>query len=504
MNSNIKSILQKILGVLVPTPEVGGLEISNDILRLVFLSRDGLKVKKIAQLKLPAGVLDKGEIKNREQFISALTILKSQIDSGTKKMNPSVIVALPQDIFFTDILEMPNLQGLNLKEALVLNLQTISPFSVDASYIDWQDLGINNKSLNRTVFFSLAQKTKIDAYLQAMEEAGFITLAIEPPTISIIRLCQSARKKSLENELLVFINSEGLYLIFVKNSYPYHDYFHNWKDLVGPEFNQTLTQNKLQEIIKSEINKVKNFLLGKSEIISGITLISPTFEDEFKEFLSVEFSASVHAVNLSLLSWNQTNVNATVLGAGLRGSMSRSRDTFISLIPISTEKEYSITLFARFFYLWRTITITCFLIILLVYAVLSFMVAGFKNNITNKAVSLKLSEEQIIELRDLEKKTNEVASLISMLSNIKTITYDWQGMINDINNSKSSGLVITHLLLNAIDYLITIDGVSASKTAISDFETKLKNLNKFKNIGIAPSKIRQTAEGFTFSTTFNF
>ncbi|NCQ02589.1 hypothetical protein GW816_00820, partial [Candidatus Wolfebacteria bacterium] len=74
--------IKRILNILNPQPGIGGLEISDSALKFVLIKENKLT---FTSLNLPAGTLEEGKIKNKENFKAALSKLHSQITFRTKK-----------------------------------------------------------------------------------------------------------------------------------------------------------------------------------------------------------------------------------------------------------------------------------------------------------------------------------------------------------------------------------------------------------------------------------
>ena len=115
-------------------PLVLGLDISDRSLKFVELSfRKGRPVLgKFGQKVLPEGLIQSGEIKNRDALID---FLKSGLSEFSGR---EIILALPEEKAFLGLVTLPLMSQANIREALELQLEEHVPLSPSEAVFDYE------------------------------------------------------------------------------------------------------------------------------------------------------------------------------------------------------------------------------------------------------------------------------------------------------------------------------------------------------------------------------
>src|SRR3989344_444650 len=133
MRFNLKFDFKKILN---PAPLIGGLEISDLVLRFARMENGRLKQ---ASIQLPPGIMAGGKVADRGKLLAALNGLHQQIDPMKKAVH--VVLLIPTNNVYTQAFNMPLVADKNVDEAARLNLQMISPADLKSSYYGYQMIG---------------------------------------------------------------------------------------------------------------------------------------------------------------------------------------------------------------------------------------------------------------------------------------------------------------------------------------------------------------------------
>src|SRR4030042_4122118 len=94
LKDKIFSAAVSLLGKLSPKVGVAGLQINGSVIRFCRLS--GAQKEQLLTLRLPPGIVEKGEVKNKEGLIKILTDLHKQIEPHPRT-SVSVILTIPID-----------------------------------------------------------------------------------------------------------------------------------------------------------------------------------------------------------------------------------------------------------------------------------------------------------------------------------------------------------------------------------------------------------------------
>ncbi len=130
IKSKIKYYFAKILTLVRAKLPVGGMEVSDSTIRLVYF--DG-KDWVLGGVRLEPGVVQMGKVKNHDRFVEALKSVKLQVFGKKYEKRPiNVVASLSSISIYSQVFSLPIIKGENLDKAIQLNIQMVSP--VDAAH----------------------------------------------------------------------------------------------------------------------------------------------------------------------------------------------------------------------------------------------------------------------------------------------------------------------------------------------------------------------------------
>ncbi|MCX6736736.1 MAG: pilus assembly protein PilM, partial [Candidatus Parcubacteria bacterium] len=223
----------KIKKVLIPQMEVVGLSISEDGIRLVSFKPNSYIIKSFQGVSFVPGVIEKGILKKPEVLQAAIASIKNKV--WKKKEERFVVLSLPSQNFYTNIVSMPDLPASEFENSIKLNTQMNSPLPIEQSYFDWQiintNLGNNPDPNLKQVFVALSDKSCIDPYLAAIENEGIKTMATELEPFSTARLMSGLGCRG--PYLYINLKRDGLYLYIFNNDIPVFSDYDSWAEVSG-------------------------------------------------------------------------------------------------------------------------------------------------------------------------------------------------------------------------------------------------------------------------------
>ncbi len=181
-----------ISGLLHHEENIGGLAIGQDKIVLTYLNKkrrfgtDKKKFEAIFQKEtlLPEGIIEKGVLKNRSQFLNNLKIIKNK----TKLPSKSVIVSLPPTVAQPFIFEFfPNLSQKELNDAISLIIDSSLPLERTKIYVDWEEIK-DEDFRKKKILLAMGIKELIDPYLEEIKNAGFVPVAVETHSWNLPRV----------------------------------------------------------------------------------------------------------------------------------------------------------------------------------------------------------------------------------------------------------------------------------------------------------------------------
>ncbi|MEK7212680.1 MAG: hypothetical protein AAB686_03305, partial [Patescibacteria group bacterium] len=157
---NLPNLSHKLSSLLRISPLVGGLEISDSVLR--FTRFDGERWQ-VAALRLPPGLIEEGNIRNHGQVVEALRALRAQIlgsSRSPKKIN--VVLSLSSVSIYSQVFSLPVIEGENLEKAIQLNVQMVSPAESAQTYSGWQRVGEDQQTVRLEILSAFIKKAVVD------------------------------------------------------------------------------------------------------------------------------------------------------------------------------------------------------------------------------------------------------------------------------------------------------------------------------------------------------
>ena len=497
---------EKFLRRLVPEEEFGALEIGEKNIRYILFSKYDLKPRMFAEVKLEPGVVVKGELKNKAGLVSALNEMKKAARcDGSKGSCSPIVVTLSSADFFFNVIELPDVPEASYDEAVRLNLLQATPISLDSAYFDWQNLGVNLKTLQREFLIGVASRSKIDAYLECFNQVGFEPLALESRSLSLLRnfnyFSQTIEKAI--TLLMMEIGDDGISFLVGKSGKLFFDFYLFW-DEVPEARDKKITREDLETILSREVLRIiEYFSLHGQEQILHFSLFSPVLKKELEEFLAQKFNLRNVAIDLPTVNGDKApDVYAGLIGAGLRGSLiPREFDDIVSLLPEGTEKIYKDKQVLSFVSLWSKISIAGVLGSVIVLGSTFFIVAAEKNKTFDQLNSLRTLPE-LNEVNQLNKEAEECNKIIGQISNIEKNYKNWSSFLGPIlEAAESQNISISRLSLTESSNQIKMKARAQNQKNALDFQKAVSENAVFSGVEIPLSSFSQTPQGVDFEVT---
>jgi len=329
-------ILDNIKNLLNPVPAIGGLEISDLVLRFAVIENGNLKQ---ASVQLPPGLITNGKVQDKAKVVVGLKALHQQIAPLNKIIH--VIALIPSDDIYTQALAMPLVAEKNLRETAELNLRMVSPIDIKSSYYSYQILGENQQG-QLEILGAFANSASVEELIGLLKEANFSTIAVEFSSLSLTRVIKeyAAGLKQDVPYLVINLSSDGPDLTIMKNGNLYFSLFKSWSSLQKEIGGRKLTSQDVQDFLISHVKQILNFYSSRwGASVTEVLLISTPISKEITQAVKVSFGLNVQV--LTIMKFGQLSpLWYGVLGAALRGQLPRSKDRLITLTAVGVEEEY--------------------------------------------------------------------------------------------------------------------------------------------------------------------
>lgn len=162
-----------------------GIDISGSSIKLVQLSKAGkkIKIKALNHAFLDEGIIDNGEVKNREKLINYLKLLVSKPQFGSINLKEAV-VSLPESKTYLKLITIEKSQN-NINDLIENEILKHIPMSLENVYYDWQIIEEDVDSYS--ILVGICPKNIVDEYIEIFNKANLSIIALEIESISICR-----------------------------------------------------------------------------------------------------------------------------------------------------------------------------------------------------------------------------------------------------------------------------------------------------------------------------
>ena len=498
-----------IVNLFYPGEKIAGLAISDSSLRLLLFHKTDSTISLIVQagVRLAPSILENGEVKDKEGLISALKKIKEKA-GGYLDKTPYAIVSLPPEGIYSKVFQFPNLNPEQIKDAMNLNISTVLPVAPSDTYLDWQEQSEFqiDSVISREVLLEAVRKERADAYIDALNKAGFMALAFESPSQSLARLVENFED---EAGLIAYLNEEGINLVITQKNFVRFNRFVAWSAHLAKEKEAELTRERILDVLAKEINLTVNFFQSehKETVLKKFTLLAPEavkagILDQLQTKTGLEhqpFKLKIHrAKNFPLFddSW------LIAVGTALRGLIPRVEDAINSLMPVGTEAAYAKRKFVSYFTLWSDIIAALSIAIMILFVGSHF----FLNSILT-GVDRQLETRGIISgpvtLGDLEQKAAEINEKLKIMVPAAENANFVSPVIEKILALAPPGINLTQLGLSSLDQPISITGIASSRDAALLFKNKLENSPDFSDVNLPLGSLVQT-QNILFTISFKW
>ena len=500
MAINFKYYIEKILSVLKVKTFVGGLEVSDLLIRLAHF--DG-KTWRLAGVRLEPGIIEGGKIKNRDGFVSALRALRSQVFKGRDlKGKTSVIVSLSSISIYSQVFSLPIIEGENMEKAIQLNVQMVSPMEASQAYSGWQTVGEDKDSLRLEILSAFVERTTIDELGQVLLDGGFVAVAVDSRALALARLFreEAAGFDIGKSYVLLSIDNSGMDFLVIRRGHLYFEYFSPWREITDDKgemstsaFNTAVTRN---------LHRLMNFY-GQHwpEPLAGVVLSATALRDETTKIVTENFSLPVTELRLKM-DQSMSPEWFVVLGCGLRGMKPRSADKEVSLLGIGAAEEFrreQAVVFAKF---WRLLVPLTLGLLLASFILSDLFLAQTRNSLEARALPGILSE-RTKEYSVLAAQAEDFNRSVKFIKGVQDSSFSYGKLWDKISELMSAaGVTPNSFHLDNIDSSVSLSGVAASENQVAALKAALANDPQFANVNLPLSHIKTDVGGVSFSLTF--
>ncbi len=496
----ISDVLKKIKNFIISQPKVAGLEISTNGLKFISIENSSNILQ--ASLKLPPGIIEMGKVKDQKNLVAALQSLHLQIAPLSKQLN--VVLVVPSQLIYAQSFNIPYLEDSKLEEAISLNLQTISPSRPEESYYDWQEIKENKDAGHADLLGAFATRKDIDAYTSALSEAGFSTVAVEFPGLSLARLIKDRWENIDSNQhyLGLYLSTEGVLTVILKNKNLSFNHFTPWSDAIK-ERSEALSFEDVKAFLTQELQRVLNFYASHAnKRLEEIILISPFFNYEIVQIGKENFNLMIK--NLALGETNKPLSPSwyVSLGAAIRGIESTSADTAISLSERNAQNEYYRGRLVSFGKIWKDIIIASLILLIGATTFVDTVVSKYQKEVSIRATQ-QVNNEDTLAINALRDKAQNFNTILSITEKALSLRKPWSPFLTRLTAITGTGITLEKVSADKSNLNVLLVGKATNELTAINFKNRLAEEKNISNVVLPLSQIKTGSDQtVSFSLTF--
>ncbi len=197
-----------------------GLDVNDSFIKLIKLRKSGRKFRVCSynKFELKPGIVQEGVVKDEKSLANA--IRQAYLGAKGRKIKTKyVVLSLPEEESFIQVIQMPRMTPKELKSAVVFEAENYIPLPIEDVYIDFQPISFNRgDSEHIDVLVVATPKRIVDAYVSCVKLAGLTPVCIEVESQSIVRALVKDEKSDQPVVLIDMGESSVDFIVFYGGS----------------------------------------------------------------------------------------------------------------------------------------------------------------------------------------------------------------------------------------------------------------------------------------------
>ncbi len=498
-----RSVGAKMLRFFRIRPVAGGLEVTDQLLRLAYFDGSAWQFRAV---RMEPGIVEGGKIIDPAAFSGALLSLRGQVPKLAKKSaTMNVVVSLGAATIYNQIFNLPLLRGEELMTAMKLNLQMASSVDVSQVYSGFEVISTNESTGRIEALGAFADRAMVDAVTGALFSAGFIATAIESKALSVARTVKQYCP-SLDPEksyLVVIIDDTGLDFIIVRRGKLCFEYMEPWRDMTNDK--GEISSEKFRQSFALDLRQVMNFYQQHwTDKIAAVGLSGEFFTDEAREIIAAVEPVDVVSMK-NVLGDSATDAWVAPFGAGLRGMAIEETVHEIDFLGEGARRFSEESRILDFLSFWRVAAPIFFAALI---AVLGVSDAFIRTTGTSTAsYSASITSENAMTAQKAAGLISQATAFnnsVAMISSLEAAAPSRSALLGAISAAAaSSSITLTRVALQSEGTPILIAGQAQSEDSISAFKTAISATPGFTSVDLPLQGIQGSGTQYTFSMTFS-
>ncbi len=205
-----------MLEFLTLNPKTFGLDISDLSLKVVELEkkRKGFGLSRWGKKEIEPGIIQKGEIKDKKRFSEEIKKTLKNLQGG-KLSTKYVVVSLPEEKSFLQVIQMPKMSQKELKKSVFYEAENYIPLPIEDVYLDCQVIKpVQNNLDHFDVLINALPKKTIDPYIFSLKKAGLTPKVLEVESQAVVRALVKDQKSTSPQLIIDIGQSRTTFIVF--------------------------------------------------------------------------------------------------------------------------------------------------------------------------------------------------------------------------------------------------------------------------------------------------
>lgn len=201
-------------------PEIFAIDINDLSIKIVKLRKKGdlFKIVSFREVRMEPGIVKEGVIIDQARLVQVLVSACSAV-KGKKLGTKYVIVSLPEEKSFSQVIQMTNMTKEELKTAVPYEAENYIPLPIDKVYLDFQVIEEHSSAINHTdVLVNVIPRPIVDSYIETLKKAGLIPCILEIESQAIVRSLVKMGSKIPSTIFIDFGETKSSFTIVSGNS----------------------------------------------------------------------------------------------------------------------------------------------------------------------------------------------------------------------------------------------------------------------------------------------
>ncbi|MEK7664503.1 MAG: type IV pilus assembly protein PilM [Patescibacteria group bacterium] len=201
-------------------PEIFGIDINDLSLRIIKLQkkRKGFSIVSFNDVDVAPGIVKEGVIQNDVSLSKIISMACSTVhgqELGTKY----VVVSLPEEKSFSQVIQMPKMTEDELKLAVPFEAENYIPLPIEKAYLDFQVIDYHKDNSNHLdLLINVMPRPIIDSYVSCFKKIGLSPCILEVESQSIVRVLTRNNEKTLPTIFVDFGETKTGLIVHSENS----------------------------------------------------------------------------------------------------------------------------------------------------------------------------------------------------------------------------------------------------------------------------------------------